>query len=49
MVELSCTTEMHMLRLARGNIRLEHERNVDIWKVPDGGIPQSEEVQMVWT
>ena len=26
------TTEMRMLRWARGNTRLDHVRNVDIWK-----------------
>ena len=26
------TTEMRMLRRARGNTRLDHVRNVDIWK-----------------
>ena len=26
------TTEMRMLRWARGNVRLDHVRNVDIWK-----------------
>ena len=47
------TTEMRMLRWARGKTRLDHVRNVDIWKggtlVPDGGIPQREEAEMVWT
>ena len=47
------TTEMHMLRWARGKTRLDHVRNVDIWKEAymstDGGIPQREEVEMVWT
>ena len=28
------TTEMRMLRWARGKIRLDHMRNVDIWKEP---------------
>ena len=45
------TTEMRMLWWARGKTRLDHVRNVDIWKeanmTPDGGIPQREEVEMV--
>ena len=48
------TTEMRMLRWVRGKTRLDHVSNVDIWmergtRVPDGGIPQREEVEMVWT
>ena len=44
------TTEMRMLRWTRGKTRLDQVRNVDIWKethVPDGRIPQREEVEMV--
>ena len=47
------TTEMRMLRWARGKTRLDHcekcrhlERSTP---VPDGGIPQREEVEMVRT
>ena len=47
------TTEMRMLRWARGKTRLAHARNVDIWKEarmnPYGGIPQREESEVVWT
>ena len=46
------TTEMRMLQWARRKTRLDHVRNVDIWKeahIPDGRIPQRKEVQMVWT
>ena len=47
------TTEMRMLRGTGGNTRLDHVRNVDIWKeaynVPDSRIPQREEVEMAWT
>ena len=39
----------------RGKTRLDHVRNVHIWKeahtcrgLPDGRIPQREEVDMVW-
>ena len=46
-------TEMRMLRWARGNARLDHVRSAHIWKrcthVPDGRIPQREEVELVWT
>ena len=45
---------MRMLRWARGKTRLDHVRIVDIWKEAHmypmaGGIPQREEVEMVWT
>ena len=44
------TTEMRMLRWARGKTRLGRVRNVQILergtRVPDGGIPQREEVEM---
>ena len=47
------TTEICILRGARGKTRLDHVRNVDIWKeahmTPDGGIPQREEIEMVRT
>ena len=41
---------MRMLRWARGKTRLDHVRNVDMERgthVPDGGIPQREDVEMV--
>ena len=41
------TTETRMLRWARGKTRLDYVRNLD--NVPDGRIPQIEEVEMVWT
>ena len=49
------TTEICMMRWARGKTRLDRVRNVDIWKevyiiyiyVSDGKIPQREEVDMV--
>ena len=46
------TTDVCMLQWARGKTRLDHLRNVDIWKeahMNDGRIPQREEVEMVWT
>ena len=46
------TTEMRMLRWARGKTRLDHVRNVDIWKEAHM-YPMAEflreEVEMVWT
>ena len=46
------TTEMCMLRWARGKARLDHVRNVDIWKaksthVPDSSIPERDDVEIV--
>ena len=46
------TTEMRMLRWARGKTRLDHARNVDIWKEAHM-YPMAEffreEIEMVWT
>ena len=41
------TTEMRMPRWARGKMRLDHVRNVDIWK--EAHMYPREEVEMVWT
>ena len=47
------TTEMRMLRYAKGKTRLDHVRICRHLErgthVPDSRIPQIEEVEMVWT